>query len=114
MICSGAILEEALKVARRVKESVRVIDMPTIRPVDAQLIEEAAVETGRICTIQDHYENGGLNEEVLRVLAARELAVKFDSVALAGFAQSGSRNDLYEKYGLSANQIIKKLNLTEA
>ena len=114
LICSGAILEEALKVARRVKESVRVIDMPTIRPVDAQLIEEAAVETGRICTIQDHYENGGLNEEVLRVLAARELAVKFDSVALAGFAQSGSRNDLYEKYGLSANQIIKKLNLTEA
>jgi transketolase len=111
LICSGPILEEALKVARDVKQSVRVIDMPTIRPIDGQIIEEAAKETGRICTIQDHYKNGGLNEEVLHVLAAKELTVKFDSVATTGYAESGSRDDLYEKYGLSANQIIKKLKL---
>ena len=114
LICSGPVLEEALKAAQCVKESVRVIDMPTIRPVDAQLIEEAARETGRICTIQDHYKNGGLNEEVRGVLTDQGLSVKFDSIALAGFAESGSRDDLYEKYGLSANQIIKKLKLTEA
>ena len=114
LICSGPILEEALKVAQRVKESVRVIDMPTIRPVDAQLIEEAARETGHICTVQDHYENGGLNEEVRAVLSAKQLNVKFDAVAMAGFAESGSRDDLYEKYGLSANQIIKKLKLRAA
>jgi len=114
LISSGPILHEALEVARRVKESVRVIDMPTIRPVDARLIAAAAKETGRICTIQDHFENGGLKEEVLGVLAAGRLQVKFESIALTGFAESGSKDDLYEKYGLSAAQIIKKLKLTPA
>ena len=114
LISSGPILHEALEVARRVKESVRVIDMPTVRPVDAKLIAAAAEETGRICTIQDHFENGGLKEEVLGVLAAGGLQAEFESVALAGFAESGSKDDLYEKYGLSAAQIIKKLKLTPA
>ncbi|MFH1490209.1 MAG: transketolase C-terminal domain-containing protein [Pseudomonadota bacterium] len=113
LICSGPILAEALEVARRVKESVRVIDMPTVRPLDGGIIEEAAKETGWICTVQDHYENGGLRDEVLGLLAARRLNVRFDYIALSGFAESGSAADLYEKYGLSANRIIEKLGLTE-
>jgi transketolase len=112
LICAGPILEEALGVAERVKESVRVIDMPTIRPVDDEIIEEAAKETGRLCTVQDHFENGGLKEEVLSVIAARGLNVRFDFIALSGYAESGSRDDLYEKYGLSAGRIIEKLGLT--
>jgi len=111
LICSGPILVEALIVAQSVKESVRVIDMPTIRPVDEKIIEEAARETGRICTVQDHFENGGLNDEVLAVIASRRLNVQFDHIALSGFPESGSRDDLYEKYGLSANRIIQKLGL---
>ena len=112
LICSGPILCEALTVAQTVRESVRVIDMPTIRPIDGDIIEEAAKETGRISTVQDHFENGGLKDEVLNVIAARRLSVEFDFIALAGFAESGSQADVYEKYGLSANQIIKKLGLT--
>jgi transketolase len=112
LIASGPILCQALEVANDVKESVQVIDMPTVRPVDALIIEEAARQTGRICTIQDHFENGGLKDEVLTVLATRRLKVDFDSVALAGFAESGSPADLYEKYGLSAHRIIEKLGLT--
>ena len=46
------------------------------------------------------------------MIASRRLEVKFDFVALAGFTESGSAVDIYEKYGLSAAQIIKKLNLT--
>jgi len=112
LLCSGPILHEALTVAQSVAESVRVIDMPTIRPVDEAIIEKAARETGAICTVQDHYENCGLNEEVLKVIAARRLDVKFDFIALPGFAESGSRLDLYDKYGLSARRIIEKLRLT--
>lgn len=112
LICAGPILEEALKVADRVRESVRVIDMPTIRPVDGEIIVAAAKETGRLCTVQDHFENGGLKDEVLSVIAAKGLNVTFDFIALAGYAESGSRDDLYEKYGLSADRIIQKLGLT--
>ena len=111
LIASGPILCEALGVARSVKESVRVIDMPTIRPADADIVEEAARETGWVCTVQDHFENGGLKDEVLTILATRGLTVKFDYVALSGFAESGSPPDLYQKYGLSAGRIIEKLQL---
>jgi len=40
------------------------------------------------------------------------LDVAFNFIAVPGFAKSGSAADLYEKYGLSANQIVKKLNLS--
>jgi transketolase len=113
LICSGPILIQALLVAQRVKESVCVIDMPTIRPVDEAIIEEAALETGYICTVQDHFENGGLRDEVLWVINKRNLRIKFQFIALSGFAESGSAADLYEKYGLSANRIIERLGLTE-
>jgi len=112
LICSGPILIEALKVASLVKESVAVIDMPTIRPVDGELVEEAARQTGRICTIQDHYENGGLRDEVMKAITAGRIAVQFDYVALSGFAKSGSPADLYDHFGLSARRIIEKLRLT--
>lgn len=112
LICSGPILIQALLVAQEVKESVRVIDMPTVRPVDEAIIEEAAIETGRLCTVQDHFENGGLRDEVLGVIGKRHLNVKFEFVALAGFAESGSAADIFEKYGLSANRMIEKLRLT--
>ena len=112
LICSGPILVEALKVAMNVKESVSVIDMPTIRPIDEEMVTQAASETGRICTVQDHFENGGLKDEVLNVIAANHLDVIFEFVALSGFAESGSPADLYEKYGLSARRIISKLGLT--
>lgn len=112
LICSGPILIQALIVSQSVKENVRVIDMPTIRPIDENIIEEAALETGYICTVQDHFENGGLRDEVLSVLAKRRLNVRFNYIALSGFAESGSAADIYEKYGLSANRIIEKLRLT--
>lgn len=112
LICSGPILIQALIVSQVVKESVRVIDMPTVRPIDEDIIEEAARDTGYICTVQDHFENGGLRDEVLSVLAKRKLNVKFNYIALSGFAESGSAADIYEKYGLSSNRIIEKLGLT--
>ncbi|MFC1915367.1 transketolase C-terminal domain-containing protein [Chloroflexota bacterium] len=112
LIGSGPILNQVLMAAQMVKESVRVIDMPTVRPADGDIIEQAAKETGRICTVQDHFENGGLNDEVLRVLAARRLSVTFDFIALSGFTRSGTAEDVYEMFGLSARRIVEKLGLT--
>jgi transketolase len=112
LICSGPVLAEALKAAEAVKENVMVIDMPTIRPLDQTLVKEAAFRTGRICTIQDHYENGGLRDEVMAILATEGIPVRFEYVALSGFAKSGSPADLYDRFGLSARRMIEKLGLT--
>jgi transketolase len=112
LVCSGPVLVEALKVAEAVKERVMVIDMPTIRPLDEALVKEAALRTARICTVQDHFQNGGLRDEVMSVLVANRLRVGFESVALSGFAKSGSPADLYDRFGLSARRIVEKLGLT--
>jgi transketolase len=94
------------------RESVQVIDMPTIEPVDEALIVKAAMKTKRVATVQDHYKNGGLNDAVLRAIAKNRLQVEFRSIALSGFGESGSPKDLYEKYGLSASKIMEQLGLT--
>jgi transketolase len=112
LIASGPIICQALEAARRVKQSVRVVDMPTVHPADQAIILKAAEETGHICTVQDHLENGGLNDAVGRILLKNGVKVRFDYIALSGYAESGSVDDLYEKYGLSANRIIEKLGLT--
>ena len=112
IIASGPVLCEALKVAQMARESVQVIDMPTIEPVDEDLIVKAAMKTKRIATVQDHYKNGGLNDAVLRAIAKNRLQVEFHSIALSGFGESGSPKDLYEKYGLSASKIMEQLGLT--
>ena len=111
-ISSGPILVQTLMAAQMVKESVRVIDMPTVRPADGDIIEKAAKQTGHICVVQDHFENGGLKDEVLCILASRRLNVKFDFIGLKGFAESGSPSDLYDKYGLAAKRIVEKIGLT--
>jgi transketolase len=112
IIASGPVLCEALKAAQMARESVQVIDMPTIEPVDETLIVKAATKTKRIATVQDHYKNGGLNDAVLRAIAKHRLQVEFHSIALSGFGESGSPKDLYEKYGLSASRIMEQLGLT--
>ncbi len=64
-----------------------------------------------MATVQDHYKNGGLNDAVLQAIAKHRLQVEFHSIALDGFAESGSPKDLYEKYGLSASRIMEQLGL---
>ena len=111
-IASGPIILQALKVAQSVQESIGVIDMPTIVPVDEKIIAEAAKQSMKIVTLQDHYKSGGLRDEVANVIASKNLRVEFDYVALHDFTESGSAKDLYEKYGLSAGSIIRRFNLT--
>ena len=111
-IASGPIILQALIVAQSVKESVGVIDMPTIVPIDESIVLEAAQRTKKIVTLQDHYKNGGLKDAVAEVLAVKGARVEFDFVGLEDFTESGSAKDLYEKYGLSANSFIRRFHLT--
>jgi transketolase len=109
---SGPIVIQALIVAQSVEESIGVIDMPTIVPIDENIIAEASQRSKKIVTLQDHFKNGGLKDEVAGVIALKSLKVEFDYVGLHDFTESGSAKDLYEKYGLSASSIIKRFNLT--
>jgi len=85
---------------------VRVIDCHTIKPLDTDIILQAAGETGAIVTAEDNIIYGGLGSAVAEVLAEnRPTAMKRVGVQNT-FAESGPYHELIDKYGLSARHIV--------
>ena len=83
--------------------SARIIDMQTIKPIDADTIIKAACETGTIVTAEDHNIIGGLGSAVAEVIAESGKAVKFKRIAIPDMYSHyvGSQKFLREKFGLS-------------
>jgi transketolase len=72
IIGAGVTLHEALKAADALEDegiTARVIDLYSIKPIDAEAVQAAAEATGRIITVEDHFPEGGLGDAVLAALA---------------------------------------------
>ena len=111
LIACGPILNEAIQASAVLKKqgiSASVVNMPSIKPLDEKLVVQQAKKTGRVLTIEDHVINGGLGSAVAEALGehfpARMQRVGVQNV----FAESGSPKELYGKYGLDAEAIVKK------
>jgi transketolase len=86
--------------------SARVIDLYSIKPVDAATITAAARDTGRLVLAEDHHPEGGLGEAVLETLAGcgiRGAAVAH--LAVTDMPGSGTTDELLAAAGLSAAHI---------
>ena len=110
IIATGIMVNEAMK-AQEVLEkdgvSVRVIDMHTIKPIDHEIIIKAAKETKGIVTAEEHGYIGGLGSAVSEVTSGH-CPTKLAMVAQSDtFGESGKPNELLEKYGMTANDIVK-------
>ena len=101
---------EALRaavLAKRQGMNVRVINMPTIKPIDEEIILTAARECGRIITVEEHSVIGGLGEAVCAVLSEK-LPTPVRRVGVQDvFGCSGPAWDLLKKFGLDAATICK-------
>ena len=88
--------------------STRVINIHTIKPIDENIIIEAAIQTKAIITAEEHQITGGLGS------AVAEVAVKNNPVPMAmigmddRFGESGQPEELMKKFGLTANNIVEK------
>jgi transketolase len=72
VLAAGVTVTEALAAADQLAEqelAVRVIDLYSVKPVDAETVRTAAHETGRLLTVEDHWPEGGLGDAVLEVFA---------------------------------------------
>ncbi len=111
IIAAGVTVHEALKAYDQLKAegiSVRVIDLYSVKPVDAETLLRAAAETNNtLITVEDHYPQGGLGEAVLSVVASE--GVKVHQLAVNGIPQSGKANELMDKFGISAKCIVSKV-----
>ena len=84
----------------------RVIDMHTLKPLDEAVIAQAARECGAIVTAEEHVLEGGLGAQVARAVAAsRPEPMEFVGVRNT-YAESGTPDELMEKYGLTAPHIV--------
>ena len=97
---------EAAKALEQEKIDARVIEIHTLKPIDADIIIQAADETGAIVTAEEHSIIGGLGGAVAEVIAANK-PVPIERVGIKDtFTESGQYNELLEKYGMGLEDII--------
>jgi transketolase len=110
IISTGMMLSDALEaVDALAKEGikVRLLDMQTLKPLDAEAIVKAARETGAIVTVEDSSILGGLGGAVAEVVA-ENAPVPVKRVGITDrFGQSGTVPELKEEYELSARHIAQ-------
>ena len=110
IIACGTMVEEAMKAADVLeKEGINasVVNMSTIKPIDKELIIKYAKKTGAVVTAEDHNIIGGLGSAVQEALMDDETFVPVQKVAVRDrFAESGKKEELYKKYGLSHDNIV--------
>lgn len=113
VISIGSLVNEALRAAETLSDeglTLRVINMPTILPIDRTLIVLAARETGGILTLEEHGIQGGLGSAVAEVLAESGVSVRFRRMGLSGFARGcGNRDEMREINGLTAKEIAENV-----
>lgn len=111
MIVSGILLKKAMDAAEILKGrgvGVRVVEMPTIKPLDRAAVLEAAGTTGAIMTIEDHTVFGGLGSAVAEVVC-QERPVPMVLVGIQDhFGESGDPELLYRDNGMDVDSIVEK------
>lgn len=109
IIACGIMVYEALVAAETLAGQgieARVIDMHTIKPIDRELILQAAEDCGAIVTAEEHQINGGLGGAVAEVIV-RGNPVPMEFVAVDDrFGQSGTPDELMTAFGLKSRDIV--------
>jgi transketolase len=108
LMSHGLMVAEAIKAAEALEAegvSARVVDMHTIRPLDRDAIAKAASETKAIVVAEEHLIDGGLGVRVAQVVSETSpCAMEF--VGLTDYAESGSPEEVLNKFGMNAASII--------
>ncbi|MDE1971970.1 MAG: hypothetical protein KGI48_02170 [Hyphomicrobiales bacterium] len=103
-------LPAALAAARTLADNAVttvVINVPVIKPLDATTITAIARRSRLVVAAENHTIVGGLGSAVAEALAEAGVAAPLRRVGIADtFAEAGSREYLFAKYGLGTNDII--------
>lgn len=114
VIATGMMVSKAIEVAKELEKeniSVRVINMSTIKPIDREVIIKAAKETKGIVTAEEHSIIGGLGDNVSSVVCS-SFPTRVEKVGINDtFGESGTPDELMEKYKLTSDEIIKKVKI---
>ncbi|MAN59677.1 MAG: transketolase [Flavobacteriaceae bacterium] len=110
LVATGHLVWEALQAAAQLQEegiTADVINIHTIKPLDNKAIISSVKKTGCVVTAEEHNYLGGLGESVARVLAENVPTPQEFIATQDTFGESGTPEQLMEKYGLNADAIVK-------
>ncbi len=108
----GAVMVgEALKAADALKErgkSACVVDVLTLKPLDAGTLLSLAAKTGKIVTAENHQIAGGLGSAAAELIAEAEPSIRLRRIGVRDlFGEVGTQDWLQERFGLTAADIVK-------
>jgi transketolase len=107
VIGAGVTVFEALKAYEQLQKtgvSIRVIDLYSLQPIDADSLLRCARETKRIITVEDHYAGGGLGDAVASSTAPSGATV--ERLCVREIPRSGTPEQLLDRYGISSRHIV--------
>jgi transketolase len=109
VIGAGVTVFEALKAYDQLKAkgtSIRVIDLYSVAPIDAEALVAAGRATdGCIITVEDHYAGGGIGDAVAAAVA--DLGLTVHRLAVREIPRSGKPEELLDRFGISARHIVE-------
>jgi len=112
IIATGHLVWEAIEAGHILADmgvDAEIINIHTIKPLDAEAILKSAEKTGCVVTAEEHQMNGGLGDSVAQLLA-RKNPTPLEMVAVNdSFGESGIPALLMEKYGLTRTDIVKSV-----
>ena len=112
IIATGLEVAESLEAAEMLAKdgiNAKVVNIHTIKPLDEELILEAAKETGKVVTVEEHSVIGGLGSAVCEVLSEKLPTPVLKIGVMDVFGESGPAKELIKKYGLDAESIYAKV-----
>lgn len=111
----GLMVNEALEAAKLLSAEgieISVINVHTIKPIDAACVTEYAQKCSNVVTVEEHSVIGGLGDAVADVLMGK-VCCKFRKIGVNDqFGQSGKAADVLREYGLTADQIAARIKET--
>lgn len=109
IIACGPLVHNAILAAAELEKegvSIRVINNPSVKPMDEETIIKAAKDTGAIVTVEEHQVAGGMGSAVAEVLA-KNYPVPMEFIGVQNrFGESGAPNELIEHFGMGVSHIV--------
>lgn len=111
LIATGSMVWHAINASKILKElsiNAEVINIHTIKPIDSKTIIETAKKTKHILCIEEHQIHGGLGSAVAEIIV-QNYPIKMKLLGMPDcFGESGSPNELLEKYKLNSDSIVQQ------
>jgi transketolase len=112
VVAAGVTVGEALKAHEQLGSegiSIRVVDAYSVKPIDVKgLLTAAAESNNKLVVVEEHYFDGGLGDAVLNAVANSGIQVY--KMAVNEVPRSGKSEELLQRYGVSADCIVRKVN----